>query len=409
MLRSPRGNPPHLAAMKVLLIHWYYPPQVGGVETLLHLWGEQLTIRGHEVAILAASLSEKNEIQQEKDPRVVRLTSFDPAKRGGPIVSQFRDSIHSFFRENQFDIMHFHNMFAPLTPLRTTLLFEEGIRHNIPMLMHSHCMNDTQMGKHLISLSWDDLIFVSEWHRKETLSFDLPFKKTDIIYNGVNLDYFQKERGKREEARRKIQATPEETILLWPSRIVNPDGKPTTRKRLATLLKAAARIKEKTDCFKIMLMAPAYGDRTVQKQHLQAFDDLMKVNNLYGNMVLLDTTHSYSFMRDTYAACDIMCLPSVDEVFGLVFIEAMAMERIVVGARSGALPEIVDDGENGYLFEPDDDRQLAELLLSIFQSDEKDRMAMGKRARTKVVETFSMEKMIDETLRIYKEFIPRQP
>lgn len=409
MLPSPKGSsrhPAEMKMMKILMIHWYYPPQIGGVETLLQLWGEQLAVRGHTVTILAASLSEKDEIQREKDPKVVRLACFDPEKTGGPVLSQFRESIRGFFEENQFDIIHLHNMFAPLTPLRTAHLFEQGVRHKIPMLMHSHCMNDSQMGKLLISLSWDDVIFVSKWHMEETLTFDLPFKKTNILYNGVKVDYFQKEKGNREKARRQIQATPEETVLLWPSRIVNPDGKPTTRKRLATLLKAGAMVKEKTDRFKIMLMAPAYGDEAVQKQHLSAYDDLMKVNDLYHNIVLLDAAHSYSFMRDVYAACDIMCLPSVDEVFGLVFIEAMAMEKIVVGTRSGALPEIVADGENGYLIEPDDDRQLAELLLNIFELDEKEKMAMGKRARAKVVENFSVEKMIDETVRIYKEFVP---
>jgi glycosyltransferase involved in cell wall biosynthesis len=390
--------------MKILLAHWYYPPQVGGVETLLELWAEQLTQRGHDVTVLAASLSREDEIQKEKDPRLVRLASFDPAKSQGTVLAEFRKGLKGFFRENRFDIIHLHNMFAPLTPLRTTLLFEEGIRHHIPMLMHSHCLNDSEMGKLLISLSWDDIIFVSEWHREETLHFNLSFLKTDIIHNGVRVDYFQKEKGNRENTRRKIQASPDDKILLWPSRIVNPDGKPTKRKKLDTLLKAAARVKEKTDRFKIMLMASAYGDEALQKQHLSAFDELMKVHDLYKNVVILDTTHSYSFIRDTYAACDIMCLPSINEVFGLVFIEAMAMEKIVIGAKSGALPEIVDEGENGYLIEPENDHQLAELILNIFELDEKERSEIGERARAKVVENFSSEKMIDKTLNIYQEF-----
>jgi glycosyltransferase involved in cell wall biosynthesis len=390
--------------MKILLAHWYYPPQVGGVETLLELWAEQLTQRGHDVTVLAASLSREDEIQKEKDPRLVRLASFDPAKSQGTVLAEFRKGLKGFFRENRFDIIHLHNMFAPLTPLRTTLLFEEGIRHHIPMLMHSHCLNDSEMGKLLISLSWDDIIFVSEWHREETLHFNLSFLKTDIIHNGVRVDYFQKEKGNRENTRRKIQASPDDKILLWPSRIVNPDGKPTKRKKLDTLLKAAARVKEKTDRFKIMLMASAYGDEALQKQHLSAFDELMKVHDLYKNIVILDTTHSYSFIRDTYAACDIMCLPSINEVFGLVFIEAMAMEKIVIGAKSGALPEIVDEGENGYLIEPENDQQLAELILNIFELNEKEKSEIGERARAKVVENFSSEKMVDKTLNIYQEF-----
>lgn len=390
--------------MKILLVHWYYPPQVGGVETLLQLWGEQLALRDHEVTILAASLSERDEVQQDKGPRVVRLASFDPAKVQISTLFEFRDALHAFFKEHSFDIMHLHNMFAPLTPLRTVMVFEEGIRHHIPMLMHSHCMNDTQMGKLLLSLSWDDVLFVSEWHRKATLGLDLPFKNTDVIYNSVRVDYFQKEKGNREQARRQIQASPNDCILLWPSRIVNPDGKPTTRKRLSTLLKAAASVKKKTNTFKIMLMASAYGDEALQKRHLSAYDDLMKAGELYENIVLLDTAHSYSFMRDTYAACDIMCLPSVDEVFGLVFIEAMAMEKIVVGAKSGALPEIVDNGVDGYLIEPDNDRQLAELFLSILEMGEGERAEMGQRARQKVMDNFSSDHMIDETLRIYEKY-----
>ncbi|MFB0565990.1 MAG: glycosyltransferase family 4 protein [Candidatus Aminicenantaceae bacterium] len=390
--------------MRVLIVHWYYPPQVGGVETLLQLWGEQLTLRDHDVTILAASLSEKDEIQQKKDPRIIRLASFDPDKKETSILSQFRDSIRNFFERNQFDIIHFHNMFAPLTPLRTILIFEEGIRRKIPMLMHSHCLNDSEIGKLLFSLSWDDAIFISEWHRKETLKFHLPFKRTDILYNGVRADYFQKEKGNSKRTRQEMKVNPEEKIILWPSRIINPDGKPTARKKLDTLLKAGARIKKKTDKFKIVLLAPAYGDKTVQKQYLSAFDELMSVNYLYQNIILLSTRPSYLFMRDTYAACDIMCLPSVDEPFGLVFIEAMSMEKIVVGAKSGALPEIVDDGVNGYLIEPDNDRQLAELIMNIFELNEKEKSEIGERARHKVLENFSVEKMIDETIKIYKEF-----
>jgi glycosyltransferase involved in cell wall biosynthesis len=98
-----------------------------------------------------------------------------------------------------------------------------------------------------------------------------------------------------------------------------------------------------------------------------------------------------------------MCLPSVDEVFAIVFIEAT--EKIVVGTRSCALPEIIDDGQNGCLIEPDDDRQL-ELLMNIFELDEKEGTAITKRARAKVVENFSVEKMMDETVTIYKEFVP---
>ncbi len=71
-------------------------------------------------------------------------------------------------------------------------------------------------------------------------------------------------------------------------------------------------------------------------------------------------THFVGYLKGTelaaaYASADAFIFPSRTETLGLVLLEAMAAGCPVVAARSGGIPDIVDDGVNGYLFDPADD------------------------------------------------------
>ena len=63
-----------------------------------------------------------------------------------------------------------------------------------------------------------------------------------------------------------------------------------------------------------------------------------------------------------YQACDVFCLPSVQEGFGIVFLEAMAAGKPIVAARAGAAPEVV---EQGLLVEPEDPAALVEAITAL--------------------------------------------
>lgn len=69
-----------------------------------------------------------------------------------------------------------------------------------------------------------------------------------------------------------------------------------------------------------------------------------------------------------YHVADVVVVPSLEEGFGMTAIEAMAAGTPVVGTRVGGLPEIIENGETGYLVDPGDPDALADALLRVLES-----------------------------------------
>lgn len=88
-----------------------------------------------------------------------------------------------------------------------------------------------------------------------------------------------------------------------------------------------------------------------------------------------------------FSCFDIFVMPSRSETFGLVVVEAMAVGVPVIATNSGGVPEIIDDGKTGLLFDPRDKQKLTELLLKLAGS-EKLRQSLTEEAQLTVRERF---------------------
>jgi 1,2-diacylglycerol 3-alpha-glucosyltransferase len=95
-------------------------------------------------------------------------------------------------------------------------------------------------------------------------------------------------------------------------------------------------------------------------------------------------------LREAYIKADLFCMPGTAELQSLVTLEAMSASTPVLLADAMALPHLVRDGENGYLFTPNDSDDLAEKITRILQLPAADRAAMGKASR-RLVEPHSIE------------------
>jgi len=95
----------------------------------------------------------------------------------------------------------------------------------------------------------------------------------------------------------------------------------------------------------------------------------------------------YAEIAACYQACEIFALPSRGEGFGLVYLEAMACGKPVIGGAHGGAPEVIDDGKTGYLVQHGDAGQLATSLEALLADPELGRQ-MGARGRERVERDF---------------------
>jgi glycosyltransferase involved in cell wall biosynthesis len=104
------------------------------------------------------------------------------------------------------------------------------------------------------------------------------------------------------------------------------------------------------------------------------------------------------------AACDIFTLPSFEEPFGLVFLEAMAMTRPVIAIDNGGTPEVVENGRSGLLSPPWDISTLAANISRLVREPEL-RKSFGEHGRKRVLEYFNTRRMAADAASAYEKVL----
>ncbi|HEX3773291.1 MAG TPA: glycosyltransferase family 4 protein [Polyangiaceae bacterium] len=135
-------------------------------------------------------------------------------------------------------------------------------------------------------------------------------------------------------------------------------------------------------------------------------DELKQLASALGVREKVIFTGARSDVPRVMAACDVFSMPSFEEPFGLVFLEAMAMKRPVVAIDNGGTPEVVERGETGFLSPPWDIATLAANLLTLLR-DPALCARMGERGRARVVEQFSSARMARDVEKAYEAILAR--
>ena len=107
---------------------------------------------------------------------------------------------------------------------------------------------------------------------------------------------------------------------------------------------------------------------------------------------------------DYLSASDVLLLPSEQESFGLAALEAMACELPVIASRVGGIPEVVDDGETGFLSEVGDVEKMANDASRLLADDEF-RLQMGRRARESAVSRYRTDLVIPRYIEFYEKIL----
>ena len=109
---------------------------------------------------------------------------------------------------------------------------------------------------------------------------------------------------------------------------------------------------------------------------------------------------------DYLSAADVLLLPSEQESFGLAALEAMACEVPVVASRVGGVPEVVTDGETGFLRDVGDVEKMADDAARLLSNPDL-RREMGKRARESALARYRTDIVIPRYIEFYKKVISK--
>ena len=105
-------------------------------------------------------------------------------------------------------------------------------------------------------------------------------------------------------------------------------------------------------------------------------------------------------------AMDIFCLPSLQQGIGTIMLQAMAMGRPVIATKVGGVHRVVRDNETGLLVPPSNSEALAGRMLELLDNPEQARL-IGSAARDEVIREFSAERMVSQTVALYREILAK--
>ncbi len=164
------------------------------------------------------------------------------------------------------------------------------------------------------------------------------------------------------------------------------------------LLQAADIIRKKRESVRFLVVGEASFGEQQYERHIRGM----------AHALGLDTVMTFAgFRRDVAAvmgAFDVLAFPSHAESFGVVLIEAMAMERAVVATNCDGVLDIVVDGETGLFVHPRNPMELANALLRLIDSEEL-RTALGSAGRKRVLELFDQHRQIDRLEHLYHDVL----
>ncbi|HXH70672.1 MAG TPA: glycosyltransferase, partial [Pyrinomonadaceae bacterium] len=109
-------------------------------------------------------------------------------------------------------------------------------------------------------------------------------------------------------------------------------------------------------------------------------------------------------IADYLAVADVFLLPSEEESFGLAALEAQACEVPVVATRVGGLPEVISDGESGFLSDIGDTEKMSDDAMKLLTDNDLHR-AFGARGRELAIARYSSELVIPQYIKFYEKVL----
>lgn len=181
--------------------------------------------------------------------------------------------------------------------------------------------------------------------------------------------------GNREAA--SLSLPPDARVILTVGRLISSEP----GKGIDTVIRALPKVLRAVP--KCLYVVVGDGDDRNRLEQLAAQHDVRNRVHFVGRQAV-------SGLKEYYLRSEVFIMPSRQEGFGIVFLEAMACGKPIIGGNHGGTPEIVEDGVTGFLVESGDVGSVADRLTRLLQDDML-RRQMGDAARRRVEGNYTFE------------------
>lgn len=289
-----------------------------------------------------------------------------------------------------YDIIHVHGDYD-VPALLAGLLVTKALRGGTVFTTHGTGSRYWRPGMHWGGLwrysakRFNVIISVSEFVRRrlvQVLGENPPRHYT--IYNGVDTNFFSPAEDSSETKR--TLGVSGKYVLLYVGRLVQVKG-------LQELIKCLPAIREQVRNVSLVVCGEGEMEAELRSRAISlGVADCIDFRGLV-------TQQSLPLY---YNASDVVVVPSIREMMGIVLLEGMSMKKPIVASRVGGIPEIVKDMETGLLVPPLDTKALTDAVLRL-QKDPELAAKMGENGRRIVETRFTWERITGETMRAYSD------
>ena len=359
-----------------------------------------LAERGYDTTLVAGSLARGEDsmafVADELGIRVERLPELHRE------ISPFRDAVAIarlalLIRRVRPHILHTHTAKAGAVGRLAALLAGDERPPIVVHTFHGHVLRGYfdpmrtagfRLLERWLARRSTALVAVSPQVRDDLVALGIaPRERFVVVRLGIELEQrVAAEQDGRGESRRILGIGPDRFAVGW-------IGRMTGVKRTEDVLRAFRRLRDRGVDACLCMIGDGPDRPAVERR-----------------------AHELGVMRDTlflgyqeevapyYAAFDAMILPSINEGTPVSAIEALAAGRPVVATRVGGVPDVVREGEDGFLVDPGDVDALAERLARLARDPEL-RERLGAAGRARVIPRYSVERLVDDVDRLYRSLL----
>jgi glycosyltransferase involved in cell wall biosynthesis len=370
---------------RICIVTSTYKNITSGVGTYANILVDCLIESGHEVFVISPDCD-------ERPPNFIKINlpklSVTP-NRWFELSIRYSKALN----ELKFDIVHFLDA-------REALFFRKKQNTFLIGTVHDTYSWDLQ-SKNILKrnfLDWKKrLVYYYILHKLESISyrkFDLLLSNTNYVKERLfNFYDISKDKIKTVYLPAPIEKVENSKKEVKDKYIISFVGGNFQRKGLLQLIRAVNELRRLGYDIKIVVAG--------KDKNQKIIENWIKEQG-YESIVDFKGHQKREEVKKIIMHSDVFVMPSITEAYGLVYLEAMALGVPVIGTKEGGTKEVITDGVNGFLCNPDDIKEIADKI----------KLALDRTVRKKLIENgyetlkkFSKKSFIDEMLRVYESVL----